>query len=104
MVETHADGKRIPWGSVIMTEGLYRYLSCAVHPLEHEAALPQAPCSVSSRIMQRDKVVLWDDVQDVKSGLDPKLGLCFCSLQSQITPCFPSADFDSAWLFKGIIV
>lgn len=55
---------------------------------------PQALCVISSRVMQRDKVALQDGVQDLKSGLDPKLGFCFHSLQkkSQITPCFPSAD------------
>lgn len=44
--------------------------------------------------MQRDKVALQDGVQDLKSVLDPKLGLHCHSLQkkSQITPCFPSAD------------
>lgn len=49
--------------------------------------------------MQADKVALQDGVQDLKSGLDPKLGLCFRSVQSksQIMPCFPSADFDTAW-------
>lgn len=44
--------------------------------------------------MQRDKVALQDGVQDLKPGLDPKLGLHFHSLQkkSQIMPCFPLAD------------
>lgn len=30
--------------------------------------------------MQRDKVALQDGVQDLKSGLDPKLGLHFPSV------------------------
>lgn len=42
--------------------------------------------------MQRDRVALQDGVQDLKSVLDPKLGLHFHSLQKKIMPCFPSAD------------
>lgn len=59
-------------------------------------ALPQAPCGSSSRTMQRDAIKLQDSAQDLKSGLDPKQGFCFNSLQrkSQITSSV--SRFDSA--------